>query len=213
MNRALNSILSDIAFLLRNKSNSIFPLWTFINKKALNFFDINSLSKLSDLDKRHPGLARKLNLLSPSGTSVIEFPFRDALEKFHFSATELFVMGKYLKVVVFTNIQKELESIETESYVRLIRILIHEINNSLKHYGIQSSNCLTYIGRMVERKAPQMALYYWEELLKYLPASQLIMIGDGPLLELLSKQADESVTFTGSIYDEKKIAFGGDCGQ
>jgi len=102
-----------------------------INRKALNFFDINSLSNLSDLDKRHPGLARKLNLLSPSGTSVIEFPFRDALEKFHFSATELFVMGKYLKVVVFTNIQKELESIETESYVRLIRILIHEINNSL----------------------------------------------------------------------------------
>ncbi len=102
-----------------------------INRKALNFFDVNSLSKLSDLNKRHPGLARKLNLLSPSATSVIEFPFRDALEKFHFSANELSVMGKYLKVVVFTNIQKELESIETESYLRLIRILIHEINNSL----------------------------------------------------------------------------------
>jgi signal transduction histidine kinase len=102
-----------------------------VNRRALNFFDISSLSRLSDLDKRHPGLARKLNLLSPSGTSVIEFPFRDALEKFHFSANELFVMGKYLKVVVFTNIQKELESIETESYLRLIRILIHEINNSL----------------------------------------------------------------------------------
>ena len=121
----LDEILSGL--ITFDEENSV----KLINRKALNFFDINSLSKLSDLDKRHPGLARKLNLLSPSATSVIEFPFRDALEKFHFSATELFVMGKYLKVVVFTNIQKELESIETESYVRLIRILIHEINNSL----------------------------------------------------------------------------------
>lgn len=117
--------------------------------------------------------------------------------------------SQYLKSIgvspkrIFTfNNTLDIDSIRT-SYCHVSK---KEVNHTLRRFGIDSSNCLVYIGRMVKRKAPDIALEYWKEIVKYAPDSQLIMIGDGPLFEHLSKQADKSVVFTGSVYDEKKIA-------
>jgi signal transduction histidine kinase len=110
-----------------NKEDSV----KLLNKKALELLDLKSLSHLSELERRHAGLSGMLKMLSPNRSSVLEVEFDNSSEKLHFSANEMFVLGDYLKVVVFTSIRKELEDTETESYLKLTRILIHEINNSL----------------------------------------------------------------------------------
>jgi two-component system nitrogen regulation sensor histidine kinase NtrY len=102
-----------------------------INKSACMILGCGAVTHLQELKKRHPELIRNLQLMPPFSTKIIELSYKNLLEKFHFSISEFFVLGKFQKVVLFSNIQKEIEKTETESYNSLIRILTHEIGNSL----------------------------------------------------------------------------------
>jgi glycosyltransferase involved in cell wall biosynthesis len=116
--------------------------------------------------------------------------------------------SQYLKSIgispkrIFTfNNTLDVEGIRS-SYCHVDR---EKVDHTLRRFGINSSNCLVYIGRMVKRKVPDIALQYWKEIVKYAHDGQLVMIGDGPLLEPLRKQADKTVVFTGAIFDDEQI--------
>ena len=101
------------------------------NEKAKSILKPVSFSKLDDLENKFPKLIRWIKVVPPGTTSVFQLEIENHLSKYLFSISEFTVLQKHMKIVIFHNIEMEIELAETESYLRLIRVMTHEINNSL----------------------------------------------------------------------------------
>jgi len=102
-----------------------------LNEKAKSILKPPSFSKLDDLEKKFPKLIRWIKIVPPGTTSVFQLEIENHASKYLFSISEFTVLQKHMKIVIFHNIEREIELAETESYLRLIRVITHEINNSL----------------------------------------------------------------------------------
>lgn len=102
-----------------------------INAAAKKLFDIPRLGKIEDLAPVSPGLVGILESLEPGGSELVKITVAgDPLQIFVY-ATELRLRRTILKLVSFQNISPELEAKEMEAWQNLIRVLTHEIKNSL----------------------------------------------------------------------------------
>jgi len=61
--------------------------------------------------------------------------------------------------------------------------------NSIKSAGDKNEKIVLWVGSMIERKRPLLALALWKEILAIFSDVKLIMIGDGPQLEIVRKAA------------------------
>lgn len=102
-----------------------------VNQSAVDLLGLNSLSHLNQLqqiDESFPDLFR--NLKSGENPPI---HFRNELEEVQLSIrmSEILISGKPFKVITLSNIGSELEANEMESWIRLIRVMTHEIMNSI----------------------------------------------------------------------------------
>lgn len=68
---------------------------------------------------------------------------------------------------------------------------------------------ILFVGRMVEKKAPLLLIRAFTEILQQIPDSELVMIGDGPLLgsaKLLATALNVPVTFLGALGSDAVLA-------
>ena len=68
-----------------------------------------------------------------------------------------------------------------------------------------------HVGRLVKWKRVNLLIEAFAKVLLRFPEAELVIIGDGPELEALKRQADDlnltgKVLFTGAIYDYKQTA-------
>jgi len=101
------------------------------NKAALEIFDLAYLKKLSQLDNIQKGFANKLIEANSSSREVITIEINNNAKKILVRANEYKVLDKELKILSFQNIISELDEQEVDSWQKLIRILSHEIMNSV----------------------------------------------------------------------------------
>ena len=106
---------------------------TMANKPALQLFDLphlNSVRTFSRVDDRLPAVLQQLS----DGDRVM-FSVRrgdDTLQLVLYATTfELLGLGQRYKLVSFQNIRNELDRQEIDSWQKLIRVLTHEIMNSV----------------------------------------------------------------------------------
>ncbi len=102
-----------------------------INTAAKKLFDIPRLGNVDVLDEVSPGLAGTLRSIEPGGNDLVKFTVGGELLQVSIHATELRLRRAMLKLVSFQNIRSELEAKEMEAWQNLIRVLTHEIKNSL----------------------------------------------------------------------------------
>jgi two-component system nitrogen regulation sensor histidine kinase NtrY len=102
-----------------------------MNKAAKNMLGVNAIFRIDSFNKLQPGLGDSLNEIGPSEKRLIRVNAGNVTEHLLVSSTTLILIDKNLKIVTFQNIQQELEKKELESWQKLIRILNHEIMNSL----------------------------------------------------------------------------------
>ncbi|MDL2323456.1 PAS domain-containing protein [Bacteroidales bacterium OttesenSCG-928-A17] len=117
----------DFAIIVIDKSGKI----EWINKAALDILGKPQPRKLYDLAKVSLNLPEELDTLIPRETKIIRFTrekrdFQMAVTALYFSLEE-----KNLKLISLKNIQSVLEENEIEAWKKLIRVLTHEIMNSL----------------------------------------------------------------------------------
>jgi PAS domain S-box-containing protein len=102
-----------------------------INKAAKDYLGVTRLRHLSELDKTHSGLAARIRDLNPG---------EQILEKLttHGKTHCLSIKGSFIKskgepytIFTFNDIKNELEEQEIHSWKKLIRIITHEIMNSI----------------------------------------------------------------------------------
>jgi two-component system nitrogen regulation sensor histidine kinase NtrY len=102
-----------------------------INNSTKKLFRINSLKNLDELNNFSGELVGKLKSISNGESVMIKIRNQDEILHLIIYATEFKVANRYIKLASIKDIQSELEENEMESWQKLIRVLTHEIMNSI----------------------------------------------------------------------------------
>jgi two-component system nitrogen regulation sensor histidine kinase NtrY len=110
-----------------------------LNNAAKKLLKIPRLGNVRDLETVSPILVQKLLELSPGGNDLVKLQQEDDLLQLSIYATGFVLHQQQLMLVAMQNIQNELEEEEMKSWQNLIRVLTHEIMNSITPIASLSS--------------------------------------------------------------------------
>jgi len=158
LNRAFNDVISDFQKVRSEKEEHFHYLQSIvqnidvsiiayrkdgtvemINKAAKKLFQIHSLKNIKGLEQLSPELVNTLLNISPGENTLVKVQDQDDILQLAIYATELKIKEKLIILATINNIQNVLEEQETEAWQKLIRVLTHEIMNSITPIASLSS--------------------------------------------------------------------------
>lgn len=102
-----------------------------INKAARYMLGIHEISRIDSLNKLRKGLGNPLRDIRPAEKKLIHLNNGRETSCLSITCTALKFADRELKIITLQDIRHELDKKETESWQKLIRILNHEVMNSL----------------------------------------------------------------------------------
>ncbi len=102
-----------------------------LNTAAKRLLQIPALKQISDLKRISAELMNTLTHLKSSETALVKIQQNNELLQLAISATEFRMRNQNFTLVSLQNIQSELEEQELDAWQKLIRVLTHEIMNSV----------------------------------------------------------------------------------
>jgi len=102
-----------------------------LNTTAKRLFKLNRLTNIEGLAHLSPELVAQLQNLTTGKSALIKIVQGSEIVQLSLYAIELTLQGKEYKLITLQNIHQELEEQEMEAWQRLIRVLTHEIMNSI----------------------------------------------------------------------------------
>jgi two-component system, NtrC family, nitrogen regulation sensor histidine kinase NtrY len=102
-----------------------------INKSAKRILKISHLKNLDALDKKFDQFGEYLINFPSNKRQTYRLNSDGEILQLYIAATEFRMKSQEMKLVSFSNIQRELEEKEIEAWQKLIRVLTHEIMNSI----------------------------------------------------------------------------------
>ncbi|PLX12845.1 MAG: ATP-binding protein [Marinilabiliales bacterium] len=101
------------------------------NNAVKKLFQISTLRSISDLETVSPELPEVLLNMRSGEKELVKLYIEDELIQLSLNATQFKMRGEEFLLVSFQDINPELEQKEIESWQKLIRVLTHEIMNSI----------------------------------------------------------------------------------
>jgi two-component system nitrogen regulation sensor histidine kinase NtrY len=101
------------------------------NNAARRLFGSAHITRLPDLDIFGEDFAQQLLAVQPGERRLGVFLQDDLEQQLTMSATEIVIAGKMEKLVSLQNIQSELDGVQLQAWQDLVRVLTHEIMNSV----------------------------------------------------------------------------------
>ncbi len=102
-----------------------------VNNALKRMFRINNLRYISEIEKIDKGLAELLKTIKAGDSELLKVFYENELLQLSIRATEFRMRGEDFVLVSMQNIHNELEAKEMDSWQKLIRVLTHEIMNSI----------------------------------------------------------------------------------
>jgi two-component system nitrogen regulation sensor histidine kinase NtrY len=102
-----------------------------INTAAKRLFDVQHMGSIDELKSLSPLLVETFYNLKTGGSDLVKIEKKGEIIQLSVYAIELTLRGEVYKLVSLQNIQNELEEKEMEAWQNLIRVLTHEIMNSV----------------------------------------------------------------------------------
>ena len=102
-----------------------------VNHAFKKLFQVNTVKNIHDLKAISPEFVDTLLRFEPGKSCLVKIQEEDDILQLAVSGTEFKILNKSIKLVTIKNIQSDLEDQETESWQKLIRVLTHEIMNSI----------------------------------------------------------------------------------
>ena len=103
----------------------------WINEAAERLIHMEHPRTVDDLTEFHPNLPEKLRTLKAGDLSVWQIKEEEETVQLALSGMEFIIQGRKLLIAGMKNIHSALDSRETEAWQKLIRVLTHEIMNSI----------------------------------------------------------------------------------
>ena len=102
-----------------------------VNTAAKRILDVEELKNIGDIERINKELHLAINNLRTGGSELIKIAHPDGIMQISVYVIELLMRGEKFKLVSLQNIQSELEEKEMEAWQNLVKILTHEIMNSI----------------------------------------------------------------------------------
>jgi two-component system nitrogen regulation sensor histidine kinase NtrY len=102
-----------------------------VNGAARRLLKLVQLKNIRNLEDRHPALVKTLLEMKPRERALVKAEIGDEQLQLSLYATEFKLRGQEFRLVSIQDIRGELEEKEIEAWQKLIRVLTHEIMNSM----------------------------------------------------------------------------------
>lgn len=110
-----------------------------INNATKKLFQIRNMNNVQVLTEYSPDLVQKLLTIKHGENALVKIREKDDLLQLSIYGTEFKIHNRNIMLVSIKNIQHELDEKEMESWQKLIRVLTHEIMNSITPISSLSS--------------------------------------------------------------------------
>ncbi len=101
------------------------------NNAARRLFGSARVERLDDLRAFGEDFHRHMQAVAPGDRRLAVFQFEGVEQRFTISATEIAIAGEVERLVSLQNIQNELDGVQLQAWQDLVRVLTHEIMNSI----------------------------------------------------------------------------------
>ncbi len=158
LNKAFNEVMQDFQKVRAEKEESFHYLQTIvqnidvsviaytvdgnielINKTAKKLFQMATIRNIKMLETLSPELVNTLLTIKPGENKLVKVQYDDDFLQLAIYASTIKVKDKLIYLVTIKDIQNVLEEQETEAWQKLIRVLTHEIMNSITPIASLSS--------------------------------------------------------------------------
>ena len=158
LNKAFNEVMQDFQKVRAEKEESFHYLQTIvqnidvsviayssdgnielINKTAKKLFQLATIKNIKSLEPLSPELVSTLLNIKPGENKLVKLQYDDDILQLAIFASTIKVKDKLIFLVTINDIQNVLEKQETEAWQKLIRVLTHEIMNSITPIASLSS--------------------------------------------------------------------------
>lgn len=102
-----------------------------VNQALKDLLRTEVVFSLHSLESSYPVLVSAINAIHSGETQLVKLRVHDELLQLSIHASEFRLEDKYHKLVSIQNIRSELDAREMEAWQKLIRVLTHEIMNSV----------------------------------------------------------------------------------
>jgi len=102
-----------------------------INRAAKELFNFDNLTNIRNLNLLREGFDQFLNTLKPGEQRLLKISLRGQVYQLSVRTSVFKIQDKTIKLVSFQDIKTQLDHTEMESWQKLIRVLTHEIMNSI----------------------------------------------------------------------------------
>jgi two-component system nitrogen regulation sensor histidine kinase NtrY len=126
-----------------------------LNDAARRLLRVRQLKNVRDLEESQPALAKTLLRLKPRDRSLVRVEAEDQPLQLLLHAAEFKQRGRDLTLVSIQDIRSELEEREIEAWQMLIRVLTHEIMNSMTPISSLATTVQDLIGQHCEAGEPE----------------------------------------------------------
>jgi len=158
LNKAFNEVMQDFQKVRAEKEESFHYLQTIvqnidvsviaygadgnielINKTAKKLFQMSSIRNIKALESLSSELVHTLLTIKPGENKLVKVQYDDDFLQLAIYGSTIKVKDKLIYLVTIKDIQNVLEEQETEAWQKLIRVLTHEIMNSITPIASLSS--------------------------------------------------------------------------
>ena len=101
------------------------------NKEALRLLGLNVFTHVQQLSRVDPTLKEKIDNCRPGDKLQVTFHNERETVNLSIHVSEINVRKEHLRILALNNINSELDEKEIDSWIRLTRVLTHEIMNSV----------------------------------------------------------------------------------
>lgn len=157
------------------------------NLAAQQLLKLPYISKLDSLKNISRDLPERLSATKPGHQELIKILRGDELISLYVRLSEFTIGGEQIRLASFQNIHPEIEESESEAWRRIIKILTHEIVNSVGPMKLVSSALLKNLKKQKIKTTPHLEADTYENLVSGLNAIYRRSIG-------LSKFVDDYKT-------------------
>jgi two-component system nitrogen regulation sensor histidine kinase NtrY len=123
-----------------------------MNAAAKRLLRVNSVDNIEDFSTISPEFVATLRRIRSGEKVLVKIVAENEMSQLSIYATEFKLKNSHYTLVSLTNIQSELEEREMEAWQNLIRVLTHEIMNSVTPIVSLSSTASLLLDRMMKER-------------------------------------------------------------
>jgi len=113
-----------------------------INKAALNLLNLERFNNIINLDVSYPVLSDTLKTIRADDQHFLKLPVRNELKHISVKVSEIILGDERIKLLSLQDISREIDKSEVEAWQRLIRVLTHEIMNTVSPINLLSGSLI-----------------------------------------------------------------------